>query len=251
MKIEVNLEKKYAFAILSVLLLIGVSVFAYTYTSQIPNPGHGADTVWVYANGSEITLQDAINTGKIGGGGSGSSIRGLTLLASDESGSSTITIPPNTFSKILITAEFFYYGHGSVIPTFSVNGAVVKTLGALTTGGGYGVSASDSILINGKQTSNTPVQISYSISGTTVTTSNLRAWGVVNYTEYSANPTSASTTATIGNTCFYECSNPSVCRTDGVATTSWGATLYTCPASTFERGTILNANGVIGVYCCS
>jgi hypothetical protein len=68
MKIEVNLEKKYAFAILSVLLLIGVSVFAYTYTSQIPNPGHGSDTVWISINGTEMTLQDAITNGKFSNG---------------------------------------------------------------------------------------------------------------------------------------------------------------------------------------
>lgn len=70
MKLEVNIEKKYVFAILSVLLLIGVSVFAYTYTSQIPNPGHGADTVLINVNGIEMTLQDAITNGKIGGGAS-------------------------------------------------------------------------------------------------------------------------------------------------------------------------------------
>lgn len=185
MKLEVNIEKKYAFAILSLLFLIGIGVYAYTYTSQIPNPGHGGDTVLVNVNGVEMSLQDAITLGKLGNSSvaGGGSIKGLTLLANDETGSSTITIPPNTFSKILITTEFFYYGHGSVIPSLLVNGAVVKTFGALTTGGGYGVSASDSLIINGGQNSNTPVQISYSISGTTVTTTNLRVWGVVNSTE--------------------------------------------------------------------
>jgi len=45
----------------------------YTYVGPLPNPGHGGDTVWVDVPSSgEMTLQDAITTGVIGGGGDGS-----------------------------------------------------------------------------------------------------------------------------------------------------------------------------------
>ncbi len=44
----------------------------YPYLQPLPNPGHGADTVWIDIPASgEMTLQDAINIGVLGGGGSG------------------------------------------------------------------------------------------------------------------------------------------------------------------------------------
>ena len=52
MKIEVNLEKKYFFGIVGVLLLIaGVIGVVASYTQAIPNPGHGGDTTWVEFSG--------------------------------------------------------------------------------------------------------------------------------------------------------------------------------------------------------
>ena len=68
MKIEVNLEKKYFFGIIAVMLVLAGAIFAYaSYSNPIPNPGHGADTVWVNVSGAEMNLQEAINQGKIGG----------------------------------------------------------------------------------------------------------------------------------------------------------------------------------------
>lgn len=81
MKIEVNIKKKYAFTIISILVLmsIGVLVYASTYQQPIPNPGHGGDTVWINVSGTEMTLQDAINLRKLGnsaGSASGNIITG-------------------------------------------------------------------------------------------------------------------------------------------------------------------------------
>jgi len=63
MKLVVNIEKRYAYVILGLLIiLIGVvAVNAYIYA--VPNPGHGADQVLISINGYEKTLQQAIDSG--------------------------------------------------------------------------------------------------------------------------------------------------------------------------------------------
>lgn len=67
MKLEVNIEKRYALGIIaSVLVLAGV-LLVLAYDGPIPNPGHGADRVWIDINGSEMTLQDAAINGEIFG----------------------------------------------------------------------------------------------------------------------------------------------------------------------------------------
>ena len=47
-------------SIISVLFMVGISI---AYTQQIPNPGHGADTVLVTVDGFKMTLQEAITHG--------------------------------------------------------------------------------------------------------------------------------------------------------------------------------------------
>lgn len=70
MKFEINFEKKHFWMTLTAILVLTIGVIAYAYTQSIPNPGHGADTVWVNipgATGGEMTLQQAIDSG-LGGG---------------------------------------------------------------------------------------------------------------------------------------------------------------------------------------
>jgi hypothetical protein len=53
----------YTFVLGMVFLFTFVSVFAaYSF---LPNPGHGADTVWVSIDGLEMTLQNAIDANYI------------------------------------------------------------------------------------------------------------------------------------------------------------------------------------------
>ena len=66
MQITINLSNKTLaiFVGLLTFLVIGLVVYAY---SNIPNPGHGADQIVVNIDGQEMTLQEAIDSGKIGG----------------------------------------------------------------------------------------------------------------------------------------------------------------------------------------
>lgn len=64
---QINIEKRHL-GILAILIIIFAGIFVYAYTS-VPNPGHGASSVVVTVNGSEMTLQQAIDQNKIGGGG--------------------------------------------------------------------------------------------------------------------------------------------------------------------------------------
>ena len=73
MKFEVNVEKRYAYIIISLLIIVaGLLVVNAAYTSQIPNPGHGGDRVLVKVGTQEVTLQKAIDDGLLSGGGEGS-----------------------------------------------------------------------------------------------------------------------------------------------------------------------------------
>ncbi len=75
------------YTLVGLLLLSSLSYLAYSYTQNIPDPGHGADTILITINGQEKTLQDALDAGDFvsapvnntpgGGGGSG------TLLCFD------------------------------------------------------------------------------------------------------------------------------------------------------------------------
>jgi|GEM_PF-4140471 len=60
-KLEINITNKWLYSLIAfgILLALGVgAVFAY---NNIPNPGHGADTVVVTINGQEKTVQQAID----------------------------------------------------------------------------------------------------------------------------------------------------------------------------------------------
>jgi len=66
MVINIRIEKRhvYIFVVL-VVLLIGVFVVK-AYTTAIPNPGHGGDSVLISVNGQEKNLQTAISNNEIG-----------------------------------------------------------------------------------------------------------------------------------------------------------------------------------------
>jgi len=64
MKIEINIEKKHLYILIVFIVLIGVG-YVIAYTSDVPNPGHGGDTVLVEVNDVEKTLQNALDSGDI------------------------------------------------------------------------------------------------------------------------------------------------------------------------------------------
>ncbi len=82
---QINISNKAAYTLLFLVLVVAgfVTVKAFVYTS-IPNPGHGADQVWIAIAGQEMTLQDAISNGLVGGSGSSieiQSTRNATLCS--------------------------------------------------------------------------------------------------------------------------------------------------------------------------
>lgn len=66
-KSRLIISNRVLYTFLSVLISILILGGIYAYTSAIPNPGHGANEIWVSAGGTEMTLQDAITQGKIVG----------------------------------------------------------------------------------------------------------------------------------------------------------------------------------------
>jgi hypothetical protein len=68
MKLTINISNKAVYAIVIFFILSIVSIGAYAYTTM-PNPGHGGDSVVVTINSEEMTLQEAIDSGIIGGTG--------------------------------------------------------------------------------------------------------------------------------------------------------------------------------------
>jgi len=68
MKIEVNIEKKYFFAIIGLLIIVAGIFLGYAYGGNNPQTiGHSAGEVMISVNGTEMTLQNAITQGKLGG----------------------------------------------------------------------------------------------------------------------------------------------------------------------------------------
>lgn len=65
MKVEVNIEKKYAYVLIGFAIALICVVAVGAYNNPIPNPGHGADTIIITAGGVEKSLQTAINEGDI------------------------------------------------------------------------------------------------------------------------------------------------------------------------------------------
>ncbi|MFA5141727.1 MAG: hypothetical protein WC471_02055 [Candidatus Woesearchaeota archaeon] len=68
MNFNINITNKIAYLAIGILTLLIVAGLGIAYTSAVPIPGHGADTVLVSVSGTEMTLQQAIDQQKIGGG---------------------------------------------------------------------------------------------------------------------------------------------------------------------------------------
>jgi len=86
-KINVNMEKRYAFAILGLIIVIGliIGVSAWDSTKKM---WHSADDVKVRINNTDYSLQEAIDNGTIGG--KGGNIRFITPVLVGSSSSNTI-----------------------------------------------------------------------------------------------------------------------------------------------------------------
>jgi len=71
MKVELNIEKKYFFAILSTAVIFAAVIGVYAYGTSTPSVfGHTAEELAItLPNGSTSTLQQAITNNYIGGGG--------------------------------------------------------------------------------------------------------------------------------------------------------------------------------------
>ena len=67
MQITINLSNKTLAILVGVLTFLAIGLVVYAY-NNIPNPGHGANQIVVNIDGQEMTLQEAIDSGKIGKG---------------------------------------------------------------------------------------------------------------------------------------------------------------------------------------
>lgn len=65
---QINIEKGNIFIILTAIVLVAGIIIVASYTQPIPNPGHGADTIWISnSSGAEKTLQQSIESGDFKG----------------------------------------------------------------------------------------------------------------------------------------------------------------------------------------
>jgi hypothetical protein len=86
MRFDLKLKRNYVFVIFLIVLFASLGVFVYSYQQSIPNPGHGADSVWIFINGRIIDLQSAIN-GELFSGVAQSSGASPTSVSSGQKGS--------------------------------------------------------------------------------------------------------------------------------------------------------------------
>jgi len=63
LKFNIQITNRAVYTFLAIFVIIALAVGVYAYTSSIPNPGHGADRIWVSVGDEEMTLQEAIDQG--------------------------------------------------------------------------------------------------------------------------------------------------------------------------------------------
>jgi hypothetical protein len=177
MKIEVNINKKYAFLIVGLLLLIGAGLFVYAYNSNPSIPaimGHSPSEIdWSQAIPSSITVNGNVNaTGNfniVGGINSGGDVCANGRCLSKSGGlnpiyignASTVTIPSNNYTGILIRAENYFGGPGHKLcyVYISVGGSIVKKVLVGNDGSGQRQSDSISTVVSGGQKVDTAVSV--------------------------------------------------------------------------------------------
>lgn len=131
MKIEVNVRKRYFFAILGVVLLLGIIGVVYAFGTNNPAVfGHSAGEIEVIlTDGSVTTLNDAITTGKLGAsGGSVTSSAFTNELVYDIAGTYSWKVPTGV-SKIRVKV----WGSGG-----GASGSYAGFSGGASHGGGSG-----------------------------------------------------------------------------------------------------------------
>jgi hypothetical protein len=66
--ITLRLSNKASYTLMGLFFVLATAFLVYSYTQPIPNPGHGADVVLISVNGTEMTLQQALDQGRLAGG---------------------------------------------------------------------------------------------------------------------------------------------------------------------------------------
>lgn len=134
-----------------IVILIGVGfVYATVYTGATPDNGHVGDSIWVKFNGTEQTLESALNDladGVIGGGGGGSfsfgvseskskdstytaTTDGIVVVGSSGESSGTNIYSGTTTSNMVVVTHA--NSHGAVSLTFPIKrGNSWKVTGAV------------------------------------------------------------------------------------------------------------------------
>jgi hypothetical protein len=58
---DIHITNKAGYTLLTLAIVIVLSLAVFAYTSALPDPGHGGDSVLVSVNDKEMTLQKAID----------------------------------------------------------------------------------------------------------------------------------------------------------------------------------------------
>ena len=62
---QINIQKSHL-GILTILIIVFAGIFVWAYTQSIPNPGHGANTIWITnKSGAEKTIMSGFVTGYV------------------------------------------------------------------------------------------------------------------------------------------------------------------------------------------
>lgn len=97
--VTINIEKKGVFIILASLILLSGIIITFAYTTSTPNPGHGADSVLISISGDEMTLQQAIDSGKFSSSSSTISEPTCKYYTSLVNGNKEIDIPDFCYAE--------------------------------------------------------------------------------------------------------------------------------------------------------
>jgi len=103
-----------------VCFLIVVSSFVFAYSSATPDPGHGAENVFVYVNGQNLGLQSAIDSGKFGAYYTGGSYSGSVVSGHDDNIFVRVSGIDKSLQQAINDGSLCASGSGSGSPSGSV-----------------------------------------------------------------------------------------------------------------------------------